>query len=48
MVSLGKAEDGSFTADYGTNEALLAKGGIVASPDKVTTRARALRAGRRL
>jgi hypothetical protein len=48
MVSLGSAEDGSFTADYGTNEALLAKSGIVASPDKTTTRARALRSGRRL
>jgi hypothetical protein len=40
MTSLGRAADGSFTADYGTNERLLAQGGITPSTDLSSTRLR--------
>lgn len=44
VVSLGRAADGAFTADYGTNARLLARGGITANVDRSTTRVRRRRA----
>jgi hypothetical protein len=48
LTSLGKASDGSFTADYSTNPLLLAEGGMQSRADRSSTRARALKAGRLL
>jgi hypothetical protein len=55
MVSLGRAADGAFTADYGTNSRLLAYAGIqsnfVSRVDRSSTqtkRRRALESGRLL
>jgi hypothetical protein len=37
VISLGRAADGSFTADFSTSPRLLAMGGIEARPDKRST-----------
>lgn len=44
VTSVGRAADGSFTADYSTNARLLAQGGIESSVDKTSTRLRRRRA----
>lgn len=48
LVSVGKASDGSFTAGYGTNPLLAAKGGIKASAGGAGAGGRSLQTGRGL